>query len=244
MPNKIISLEYMESFNWVQYLSNYPDLKKARIRTEAQALNHYQRYGILEGRTDRSLTQPVKITIITPCTRPCNLQRIFESINFDYIEEWIIVYDFNVLNPSKLENRFNHSKISEYYVGNQQSVSGNYQRNYGLSKISNPESYIYFLDDDNLVHPGLYSIPLTPGNFYTFDQLRDSKTFEGNTPRPQKIDSAMVLIYYPMVKGITWNLGEYHADGIYIRDCYLKCINRWIYINKILCYYNKLNESV
>ncbi len=234
----------MESFNWVQYLANYPDLHKSRIRTHSQAWDHYQRYGLSEGRIDRSLNTPLKITIITPCTRVGNLKKIFESINFKFVEEWIIVYDFNVLNPSKLENNFNHDKIAEYYAGNEQSVSGNYQRNYALSKISNTDTYLYFLDDDNVVHPGLYDVPLISGNLYSFDQLRNGKTFEGNTLKPQKIDSAMVLIYFPMVKGITWNLGDYHADGIYIRDCYRKCINRWIYINKILCYYNKLNESV
>lgn len=230
----------MESFNWVQYLANYPDLHKAKIRDQLHAWDHYQRYGIHEGRTDRSLISPLKITIITPCSRPGNLQKLFESINFEFVEEWIIVYD-----DQYSENyNFDHEQISEYSAHSFDSISGNYQRNYGLSKISNPETYIYFLDDDNIIHPDLYSFSLSPGNFYTFDQLRNGETFEGNNPKPLKIDSAMVLIYFPMVKGITWGLGEYHSDGNYIRDCYHKCINRWIYINKILCYYNKLNERL
>ena len=34
-----------------------------------------------------------KITIITPSYRIDNLYKIKESINFEYVHEWIIVYD-------------------------------------------------------------------------------------------------------------------------------------------------------
>jgi hypothetical protein len=229
-------------FDWEQYLINYPDLRSAGICTQADAIRHYKRYGMSEGRTDQKIIENIKITIITPCSRPENLKKLFESINFEFVSEWIICYDFNVLNPSSLSPRFDHPQISEYYVANDHSVSGNYQRNYGLSKIKNENVYLYFLDDDNIIHPDLYKIPLKACNFYSFNQLRNDKIFEGNVPKPQKIDSAMVLIYYPLVKGIKWELEHYHSDGLYIYECYKKCINRWIYINKTLCYYNKLND--
>jgi UDP-2-acetamido-2,6-beta-L-arabino-hexul-4-ose reductase len=38
------------SFNHLQYLKNYPDLKEAGIETCEQAWNHYLRFGKLEGR--------------------------------------------------------------------------------------------------------------------------------------------------------------------------------------------------
>jgi hypothetical protein len=38
------------SFNHIQYLKNYPDLKQAGIETCEQAWNHYLRFGKLEGR--------------------------------------------------------------------------------------------------------------------------------------------------------------------------------------------------
>jgi hypothetical protein len=234
----------MESFNWKVYLSNYPDLQRAKIHTKEQAWIHYCHYGLAEGRTDKNTIQPLKITVITPCTRPQNLQKMFDSLDFNYIEQWIIVYDYKVLNSSTLETRFDHPCINEYYTSCEESVSGNYQRNYALSKIKNENCYIYFLDDDNIIHPELYTIPLIPGNFYSFDQERENLVFQGNCPRVYKIDSAMVLIYYPAVKEIKWSLKEYHADGIYIQECYRKLINRWIYINKITCYYNKLNEQL
>ena len=37
-----------------------------------------------------------KITIITPCNRIHNLPMLYESIKFDKINKWIIVYDTTV----------------------------------------------------------------------------------------------------------------------------------------------------
>jgi hypothetical protein len=47
-----------------------------------------------------------KITIITPSYRLNNLSRLKESINFDYVEEWLIVYDGSKIseNPKLFEN--------------------------------------------------------------------------------------------------------------------------------------------
>ena len=36
-----------------------------------------------------------KLTIITPSYRINNLHEIKKSLNFEYIDEWIIVYDGN-----------------------------------------------------------------------------------------------------------------------------------------------------
>jgi len=40
----------MESFNWKNYLENYPDL--THLKTQNEAWGHYNRFGNLEGRTD------------------------------------------------------------------------------------------------------------------------------------------------------------------------------------------------
>ena len=42
----------MNSFNWYNYLFNYPDLQEAGITTQRQAWFHYNRFGKSEGRTD------------------------------------------------------------------------------------------------------------------------------------------------------------------------------------------------
>jgi mannosyltransferase OCH1-like enzyme len=226
----------MDSFNWKQYILNYPDLQDAYIINETLALSHYSRFGKSEGRTDQLFNIP--ITIITPCVNQENLEYLKESINFDHVNEWIIVYDTT---SKKFEKIFNDSKISEYFHSNPESVYGHAQRNYALEKISNPETYIYFLDDDNLMHPDLFKIGLVPNKIYSFNQ-HDGLT--GKQLRPGNIDTGMVLMYYPLISSIKWKLQYYESDGIYIQECYLKNKGCWYYINRSLCYYNKLVKTV
>jgi len=226
----------MNSFNWKQYIQNYFDL--SHLKTKDNAIYHYLHFGENEKRTDHELKNKIKITLITPCIRPENLKLIKESIDFEYICEWIIVYDIFKVASQK---NFDHDKISEYNYTSE-GISGNPQRNYALSKIKNEESYIYFLDDDNIVHPELYNLNLLPNKIYTFNQLNKNNELrmKGNCITLGHIDSAMFLIYYPLVKNIKWHNFDYEADGYYIQECYLKNKINWIYTNKDICYYNKI----
>ena len=186
-----------------------------------------------------------KITIITPSIRPDNLLKIKESINFDFVDEWIIVYDGKKIkeNPAL----FSSEKIKEY-VHSGDGGSGNSQRNFALDHVQNPDTYIYFLDDDNLIHPDLYSIidMLEDNRIYTFNQDRPEKEFpftnnlKGNTIELRKIDSAMFLIDYKLCKNIRWYVYKYFSDGIFIVNVYSENKDKWIYIDQTLSYYNKL----
>ena len=91
-----------------------------------------------------------KITIITPCSRIHNLPMLHESIKFDKINKWIIVYDTTV--DSYYQSFFSHEQITEVHCKSSlNGVVGNTQRNYGLSFVED-DNYIYFFDDDNIIH--------------------------------------------------------------------------------------------
>ena len=224
----------MNTFDYNQYLLNYPELK---YMNEPMARRHFQKFGQFEGRTDQKEQKGNKITVITPCTRVSNLHKLKESINFDYICEWIIVYD-----SSKVEENTKQFEefpsISEYFYTSE-GISGNPQRNYALSVVNNKESYIYFLDDDNIIHPELYKLSLLHNKIYTFDQEENNKLrLLGNKIAVGKIDSAMFLIWYPLIKETTFKIDKYDADGLFITQCYGNNKEKLIYIPKILCYYN------
>jgi hypothetical protein len=178
-----------------------------------------------------------KITIITPSYRTNNLLKIKESINFDYVEEWIIVYDGSKLTDNP--NLFEDSKIKEY-VFKGEGISGNPQRNYALTKVTNPNTSLYFLDDDNVVHPNLYKLLNIIDNdkFYTFNQFNRIK---GNDIRINHIDTAMAIIPYNLCKDKRWVLNRYDADGCYIEECYNNIKDKHVFVDNDLCYYNKLN---
>ena len=198
---------------------------------------------------DEIVIEKKKITIITPSIRLDNLKKIKKSINFEYVNEWIIVYDGNKIftNPYLFTNEENSDKISEYiYTGN--GISGNPQRNFALDNIKNKNTYIYYLDDDNLIHPELYNLlnEIKSNKIYTFDQKRPTNIYpykellKGDDIRLYNIDTAMILIDYNLCKDIKWIEDKYIADGIYIMECYIRNKSNWIYINKCLSFYNAL----
>jgi len=189
----------------------------------------------------------VTITIITPCSRPENLERMVQSIDFNYIDQWIIVYD-----QKKVENNVNKfrshpysAKIVEYIYTEENCSWGNGQRNYAMSKVENKNTFLYFLDDDNIIHPNLYTLlqdindePL----LYTFMQDNYGTISTGDRLYISGIDTAMFLIHYDLCKTITWDVSKREADGLFFLECYHNNMNKHKYIEKVLCYYNYLHH--
>jgi predicted O-methyltransferase YrrM len=181
-----------------------------------------------------------KLTLITPSIRPENLSAIQKTLNFDYIDEWIIVYDGKKIteNPCVFKNENN--KIKEYlYEG--EGICGNPQRNYGLSKITNEDTFLYFLDDDNTVHPDLYKLlNFAHGDkMYSFNQegrLKGDNLYVGS------VDTAMMVIDYKLCKHLFWHNNANEADGFYINQCWTASKNNYIYVDNDLCFYNKFGD--
>jgi hypothetical protein len=181
------------------------------------------------------------LTIITPCSRPENLPYIYDSINFDKIEKWIIIYDTTkCINQNKLYET--NSKILE--VKCKKSMTGNPQRNYGMRLVD--DGFMYFLDDDNIIHPNFWNIieSLDDNNFYTFHQLRDNKevVLPGNNIMVGYIDTAMFIVHKKHTKNIYWKHIKNCADGFFICDVNKNHEACHIYIDSVGCYYNYLHK--
>ena len=121
-----------------------------------------------------------KIFIITPCSRTSNLKKIKKSINFDKITKWLIVYDLKRIKNRK-RNFSNNKNILEMFCFDKNSISGNSQRNFALDYLNRKNDknfFIYFLDDDNILHKNFDKIidKIEKKKIYTFDQLRRAKT--------------------------------------------------------------------
>lgn len=178
------------------------------------------------------------LSIITPCSRQNNIPKLFNSINFDKISKWIIVYDTS---KNRTYNTLykDHSKILEVEC-NDIGVSGNSQRNYAMKLVE--DGYIYFLDDDNIIHPGVWSIvdTLDNENFYTFNQLRDKKggILHGNNISVGRIDTAMFIVHKKHIGDIKWEPHTYYADGVFISNIHKNNKGLHTYINSVASYYN------
>jgi hypothetical protein len=223
----------------LHYFQDYYFIELDHINKNSTGWNNDKLFILIKDGAEPIFKNTNKLTIITPSYRTNNLFKLKTSINFNYIDEWIIVYDGSKIidNPKLFENQENN-KIKEYiYKG--EGISGNPQRNYALTKIENPNTILYYLDDDNIIHPNMYRLLNIVDNtkLYTFNQLNRLK---GNNIRCGFIDTAMILLPYNLYKTETWILDKYEADGYYIEECYNKNRDIHIFINNDLCYYNKL----
>jgi hypothetical protein len=62
------------------------------------------------------------------------------------------------------------------YIYKCDCIAGNGQRNYALTKITNPDTLLYYLDDDNIIHPDLYNLlDFIDNTIYTFNQYNRIK---------------------------------------------------------------------
>jgi len=183
-------------------------------------------------------------TIITPCSRPENLDTLLESIDLDKIQ-WLIVHD-TAKRP--FIQRYSHPKITE--IGHPTPPggrAGHAQRNAGIKLLN--DGLIYFLDDDTIIHPSFWKIfPIfDQSHFYTFDQQRWDEfvsepggTFRGNEPKLMKMDSAQYVVPIRMCGSFIES--DYRADGVFIEEVNTKHPDAHVYIPIVACYYNYLRK--
>lgn len=225
--------------NILHHFQDYYFVELDHCNKKSTGWNNDKLFVLIKGGNEPIFKNNNKITIITPSYRTTNLKTIKNSINFDYVDEWIIVYDASKIteNPNLFANDEN-DKIKEY-IHTSEGMSGNPQRNFALSKVANVDTYIYYLDDDNIIHPSFYKLLniLDNNKMYTFNQ---TNRLYGDNIIQNMIDTAMILIDNKLVNNTQWLPHVYAADFFFIKDCYVNNKNNHIFVNNELCYYNKL----
>ena len=223
----------------LKYFQDYYFVELDHNNKNSSSWNNDKLFVLIKGGDIPIFKNTNKLTIITPSYRLDNLFEIKKSINFQYVDEWIIVYDGNkILNNPKIFEYQENNKIKEYLYKSD-GISGNPQRNYALTKVTNKNTLLYYLDDDNIIHPNIYNLLniIDNNKMYSFNQYN---RINGNKINVGFIDTAMIIIPYNLCKDIRWILDKYDADGRYFEECYYKNINTHVYIDNTLCYYNKI----
>jgi hypothetical protein len=177
------------------------------------------------------------LNIITPCSRPENLLKISESINIpEENYRWIVVCDSDSLPNEELIPK----NCEIYHYKDLESISGNSQRNHALNMIDN--GFIYFNDDDTLIHPELWVyIKDLENDFISFIQLNKNGNLRllGNFINIGYIDSHNFIVNRKIVGESRFIINKYDADGYFAVECFNKSKNSF-YINKPLSIYNLL----
>ena len=187
----------------------------------------------------------MKLTIITPCSRPGNLPRMKPGIDAGRVLidiDWRVVFDTTVCSCYPVTDGAIISGISV-----DGSHFGNGQRNAGIDATR--EGWIYFLDDDNAIHPkffqGIAGAILTHPDkrAFAFQQSlfeRGNRDVSPADMRANHIDMAQVLIHRDLIGSIRFELDPYNADGRFIEAVYQSDPGAWGFIHQTLCYYNAL----
>lgn len=178
--------------------------------------------------------------IITPCSRPQNLSIIANTIPID--SKWIIVHDNHTDMP--LINN------ATFFVCEDTGLVGTKARNFALDNINfSYNDHILFHDDDNIIHPLLYS---TVSQVFDHDfsllcwgQLNKDNSIRLLPPKSIKvgqIDTASFLIKWKYNSHVRHRTDIYEHDGYYAEECAKNGLV--LRLNEFLCYYNYLNQNI
>ena len=198
------------------------------------------------------------LNIITRCTRPENLYKVKESIfnsNNLFKINWFIVFDTNSLTKIDSEILSNLSHVSQLrFIKGIAGDFGHQLINTCLDDIG--DGWVYILDDDNLLHEDFYdSINEAILNFedkrgFIFNQKVGGVDFSGLDIResnPQNIkvgsiDMAQFILRRDLIGDSRLESGKYVADGIFIQNLFERSKDDFIFINKVLSYYNAIEK--
>jgi hypothetical protein len=195
-----------------------------------------------------SASRRAPLVVITPCCRPELLRYVHDSVRFPIVTRWIIVFDADQVPRAKLPAALlDDPHVTLVATQTEASKYGNAQRYLGLqiARRLYPEDdpFIYFLDDDNVIHPAFYELferfMQKRGVFYTFDQQRAWLTCSGRSCVRVTIDTAMICL--PLSFCPDWHPGSVYAEDYYfIQSVMRKYGDRHVYLNQVGAYYNAL----
>ena len=197
-----------------------------------------------------SARRHASLVVITPCCRPELLRYVHDSVRFSLVTRWIIVFDADQVPRENLPVALlDDPQITLVATQANDSKYGNAQRHLGLqiarTLYAGDDPFIYFLDDDNIVHPAFYDVfhrfMWRRGVFYTFNQRRAGLTCYGKSCVRAMMDTAMICL--PLSFCPDWNPSSVYAEDYhFIQSVMRKYADRHVYVNQVAAYYNALQS--
>ncbi len=208
--------------------------------------------------------------IVTPLSRPENLEKIAASIKeiykIDPLYRWYVVLDkkltFEEIKQVKIIKKYNKN-FSIIYSPYSNSFVGHSHRNEFLNKIfsqkgllyqhwshSKLADWVYFLDDDTLLHPSFLDEIISNLDYTKSAIIFDQENKDGTIRLRADIDKVKVchidmgqyvVNLTKLPEDLRFKEDDYCADGIFIEELFNKVgPEQFLVINKTLSTYNKL----
>jgi O-antigen biosynthesis protein len=203
---------------------------------------------------------PLKLNIITRCSRLNNLRKVKESIftTDKFVINWWVMFDSTVLKDVDAEILAEIQEVSgkTFFIKSIAGDFGHQMINKAIDEIQ--DGLVFVLDDDNIIHEDFYETlyqsvignPTKRG--FVYNQRIDGKDFTGEEIRycsPEnmkvsKVDMAQVVFDRSLIAETRINPMNYIADSIYIEEVYnTNHPDEFCFIDKVMCYYNFLQAK-
>jgi len=172
-----------------------------------------------------------KMTIITPCYKIGeHLKRLKESIDFKYVDEWIIIYDCKIKN---LVLSFKESlKIKEMAIT--KITEEEDLINKGIESASKLNTFIYIISENGKMHPNIFNLfkfNLLEKRCYIFNQDRKKNEIILKGKINALLENNMVLYYRNNYREI-----KYTTAYEFTKNCRYKEPKNIIYIDSTLSF--------
>lgn len=192
------------------------------------------------------------LSIITPCSRPQNIDTIRRSILEalsrapQWNSTWIIVDDAES-SPTGPEASDRLAILRGHHLSANTSISGNCQRNDALDLAG--AGWACFLDDDTTMHPDAISV-ISPHciadpeiNVVVSQQYANGAIRCDARPENvsiARIDSGQVFLARSAIGDTRWELMRYEADGCFIAEIYSRHGGKFVFLPQAVSIYNAL----
>lgn len=190
------------------------------------------------------------LTIVTALSRPMNLPFLLSSVEMllpDFSLRWAIIHS-----PSSGCSAGGMSSSRDWIleaVVKPNDPGGYTQKNIGIDLALRP-GWIYFLDDDNLIHPdfpsalsaAIWSHPAARG--FAFHQIRRNgqhylRSSPSNCSRG-RIDQGNFCFHTDAIGAIRHREMGRQLDGIFFEAVYATCKDQFVFLDCTATYYNAL----
>lgn len=203
--------------------------------------------------------------IVTPLSRPENLKQIAESfrlgVGSNILFRWYCVLDGKLTAQEKNEVLHMENKFRSFHIlfsDHSNSFVGHSHRNWFLDniyldkKLKNPKEidWVYFLDDDTLLHPDFLSNIISHLDNTKSAIIFNQENKDGsirlradiNNVKVCHIDMGQYVVNLSKLPtDLRFKEDDYCADGIFIEELFNRVgPEQFLVINKTLSTYNKL----
>lgn len=188
------------------------------------------------------------LSIITPCSRIYNLPIILNSLNnLNTLVEWIIIYDKNFIDEidTKISMYSSYKVKIKLFIKENDSSNGKayFLRNYGMEYATG--DYLYFLDDDTLALPNLYSgikDYLFKYDLIIFNQIRNGKTiYIKSIDEINNVDTGQFVVKNGINSKWKPSNNGYREERVFLNELINEIPKeKIIFLPLTLSYYNKL----